>query len=113
EPLRKPPVNRSQQFARLLHLALVAPEPREAHGGAEFPGFRLLLASDREGTLEIIFTDRTGSLGRFPRDFSGHAMDLRLAPAFLCCLYRRHRFGNTPPRFIELAKFRISTRQNG
>jgi hypothetical protein len=26
EPLGKPPVNRSQQFARLAHLALVAPE---------------------------------------------------------------------------------------
>ena len=35
EPLRKPPVNRSQQFARLLHLALVTPEAREAHGGAD------------------------------------------------------------------------------
>jgi hypothetical protein len=34
EALREPPVNRSQQFARLLHLALVAPEAREAHGGA-------------------------------------------------------------------------------
>ena len=31
ETLRKPPVHRSQQFARLLHLALVAPEAREAY----------------------------------------------------------------------------------
>src|SRR5262249_61736979 len=30
EPLRKPPINRSQQFARLLHLALDAPEAGEA-----------------------------------------------------------------------------------
>jgi hypothetical protein len=28
--------HRRQQFARLLHLALGAPEAREAHGGAEF-----------------------------------------------------------------------------
>ena len=41
EPLRKPPVNRSQQFARFSHLALVAPEACEAHGGAEFPGYPL------------------------------------------------------------------------
>jgi hypothetical protein len=27
EPFSEPPVNRSQQFARLMHLALVAPEP--------------------------------------------------------------------------------------
>jgi hypothetical protein len=44
--LREPPVNRSEQFARFAHLALVAPEAREAHGAAEFPGFGLLLASD-------------------------------------------------------------------
>jgi hypothetical protein len=39
EPLRKPPVHRSQQFARLLRPTLVSPEACEAHGGAEFPGF--------------------------------------------------------------------------
>jgi hypothetical protein len=39
EPLREPPVHRSKQFARLLHLALVTPEACEAHGGAEYPGF--------------------------------------------------------------------------
>ena len=32
KPLSEPAVNRSQQFARLLHLALVAPETCEAHG---------------------------------------------------------------------------------
>ena len=33
EPLSEPPVNRSQQFARLLHLALVAPEASKADCG--------------------------------------------------------------------------------
>ena len=42
EALSEPAVNRSEQFARLLHLALVTPEAREAHCGAEFPGFGLL-----------------------------------------------------------------------
>jgi hypothetical protein len=32
----------------LLHLALIAPEVCEAHGGAEFPWFGLLLAGDWE-----------------------------------------------------------------
>jgi hypothetical protein len=32
EPFSEPPVNRSKQFARLLHLALIAPEAGEAHG---------------------------------------------------------------------------------
>jgi hypothetical protein len=36
EAFCEPAVNRSKQFARLLHLALVAPEACEAHGSAEF-----------------------------------------------------------------------------
>jgi hypothetical protein len=43
----------ANKFARLLHLALRAPEACEAHGSAEFPGFSLLLTSDRECMLEI------------------------------------------------------------
>src|ERR1700733_4616658 len=53
--LRKPPVHRSQQFARLLHFALSPPETCEAHRSAEFPGLRLLLARDRERALEMLF----------------------------------------------------------
>ena len=41
EPFTEPPVNRSKQIARFITLALIAPAPREAHGGAEFPGFHL------------------------------------------------------------------------
>ena len=37
EPFSEAPVDRSQQFTRLLHFALVAPEACEARGGAEFP----------------------------------------------------------------------------
>ena len=34
EPLREPPIHRSQQFPRLLHLALVAPVAGEKRGGS-------------------------------------------------------------------------------
>ena len=64
EPFREPAVHRSEQFARLLHLALVTPEAREAHGGAEFPGLCLLLACNRESTLEIRFRLHRVALGR-------------------------------------------------
>ena len=47
--------NAFEQFARLLHLALVAPEAREAHGGAEFPRLGLLLACESECALEIVY----------------------------------------------------------
>ena len=50
--LGKPAVDRSEKIASLLRLALVTPEPRHAGGGAEFPGFCLLRASDRERPLE-------------------------------------------------------------
>ena len=58
EPLSEPAVNRSQQFASLLRLALVAPEACEAHCGAKFPGLGLLLARDGERALEISFRFR-------------------------------------------------------
>ena len=50
---REPAVHRSEQFARLLHFALVAPEAREAHGCAEFPRLCLLLTRGRDRTLEM------------------------------------------------------------
>ena len=58
EPLSEPPVHRSQQVARFAYLALVAPEACETHGGAEFPGFCLLLAGNGEGALEVHFRFR-------------------------------------------------------
>jgi hypothetical protein len=54
KPLRKPAINRRQQFARLLPLALVAPEAREAHCGAEFLRFGILLARHGECAIEIV-----------------------------------------------------------
>ena len=83
EAFREPAINRSQQFARLLHLALVAPEAGEAHGGAEFPGFGLLLACDCECALEIGFCFRGIRLRRNQRDFAGDAMDFSLEPLSL------------------------------
>jgi hypothetical protein len=57
--LREPPINRSKHLARLPHLALGAPEACEAHCGAEFPGFRVLLTSDGESAFEIHLTFAT------------------------------------------------------
>jgi hypothetical protein len=71
---------------RLLHLALVAPEAREAHGGAEFPGFCLLLTSDSERTLEIRFGPGGKVIGRLESNFARNAIDLSLISPFLCCL---------------------------
>jgi hypothetical protein len=50
-----PQEDRSQKFARLLHLALATPEACEAHGDAEFPGFGLLLARSCKRMVEKRF----------------------------------------------------------
>ena len=54
--MSKPSVNqrvdRGQQVAGLVALALVAPEPREAGGGAQLEGLRLLRARDVDGVVE-------------------------------------------------------------
>jgi len=71
-------------------------------GGAEFPGFRLLLTGDRERVLETGLRFRRVRLRRQPRDFSSHAMDLGLAPLLLCCLDRRGGLTNAAPSIIEL-----------
>jgi hypothetical protein len=55
---------------------LIAPEPRHAHRRAEFPGFCLLLARNREGALEIRFGFRRVRLRRLEQDFRRHSIDL-------------------------------------
>ena len=47
EAFGEPAVDRSEKLAGLIPLALIAPEPRHAHCGAQFPGFCLLLAGNR------------------------------------------------------------------
>src|ERR1700758_1063602 len=52
--LGKPAVDGSEQVARLASPALLAPQPGEARGGAQFVASRALLAGDREGGAERI-----------------------------------------------------------
>src|SRR5262249_26636017 len=65
ESFSEPPVNWSNQFARLLHLALIAPEASETHCRAEFQQLPLLRARNRKrlaegGLSRISFVGRTG-----------------------------------------------------
>src|SRR6476661_2504248 len=76
EAFRKPAVNRSEQFASLLRLAMVAPEARHTHCGTEFPRFCLLRACDRECALEISLRFRRIRLRRNQRDLAGHSVDI-------------------------------------
>ena len=54
EALGKRAVDGCEQVARLAPPALVAPQPGEARGGAQFVAPRALLAGDREGGAERV-----------------------------------------------------------
>jgi hypothetical protein len=92
-------------------LPLVTPETGEAHGGAEFPGFGLLLAGNYEPVVEMSFGFRGIRLWRRERYLAGDAMNLTLPPRFFGCFYCRHCFINAAPSVIELAEFRMSPSQ--
>ena len=111
EAFREPAIDRSEQFASLLPLPLIAPEPREAHRRAQFQGLRLLFTRDGECTLKILFSFRRIRLGRLKRDFAGNAMEIGLPPAFFGSLHGRHHFANETPCIIELAELNIGLRQ--
>jgi len=49
KPFGEPAVDRSEKLASLIPLALIAPEPRHAHCGAEFPKF---------GALSLCYCER-------------------------------------------------------
>ena len=78
EGLSEPAVNRSKQFASLLHLALGTPEAYKALGGAEFPGLCLLLTGNCERVAEKSFGFRGIRLTRLERNLAGDAMNLDL-----------------------------------
>src|SRR5260370_14276050 len=84
--------------------SLIAQEPRQAHGRAEFPRLCLLCSRNSQGMLEKRLRFRHVSLRRLERDFTGNAMSLSLAPPFLGCVHRRHCFVDAAPGIIELAR---------
>ena len=111
EAFGEPAVDRSEQFAGLLRLPLIAPEPRHAHRGAQFPRFCLLLTCNRERPVEIFFGFRDVRFRRLQRNFSGHSVNLGLAPRFPCCVHRRYRFANAARGVVEVTEFCICSRQ--
>jgi len=86
---------------------LIAPEACEAHGGAEFPRFGLLLAGDGEGTSEIRLCLRCITLGQHQRDFAGNAINLGLEPCFFGGFSCGNGFADAAPSVVELPKVRI------
>ena len=106
----KPSVNKPYTGARSspsFPLALIAPESRNAHCGAEFPGLGLLLSSYGEGTLEISFRFRSVLVGRLQRDFPSGTLNLGLPPSLFGSLdTRRERCRTDCQRAAESPHFR-------
>ena len=64
EALREPAVKRREKTASLIPLSLIAPEPRHAHGSAEFPGLCLLLPSrERQPSISASATRQSSTSG--------------------------------------------------
>jgi hypothetical protein len=112
EPFGEPSVDRSEKLVSLLPLALVAPEPRHARGGAQFPGLCLLLARNRERTIEICLRFRHIVLRRLERDFACNATNLGLEPSFFGCFDCTHGFANAAASVIKSVKHRIGNAPN-
>jgi hypothetical protein len=75
------------------------------------PGLGLLRTHNRERVLEIRFSFRRIRLCRQQRDLTRDAIDLGFVPLFLGRSDRRQRFVNATPSIIELAEFRVGSRQ--
>ncbi|HZW36108.1 MAG: hypothetical protein ACM319_00305, partial [Deltaproteobacteria bacterium] len=52
ETFGEPTVNGRKEIGGFVVSALIAPQPRETHGGAQLPKFRALPACDRQRPLE-------------------------------------------------------------
>src|SRR5271156_4460512 len=107
EAFREPAINRSKQFTSLLRVPLVAPEAREAHCGAQFPGLGILLARDGECAFKMRLRFRGIMLWRKQRYLASDAIDFGLAPRFTAYFHNCCRFNNAPRSVYELADFAI------
>ena len=74
--LGEPVVDLRQELSRFRPLALLPPEPGQAHGGPQFQRFGLLAASDLEGLLEVSFGLRMPRRPASQDEYSCQAVDL-------------------------------------
>src|SRR6516225_2053261 len=105
EAFAEPAVGRSEKLAGLIPLALIAPQPRHAHRGSEFPGLCLLLPRDRKRTREISFCFCRIRFRRQQCDLPANAIDLSLAPSLLGSFDCVHSFTNAASGVIDLTDF--------
>jgi len=99
----EPIIDRREKVSCRLPFSLIAQEPRQARGRAQFPRFCLPGSRKGQGTFETGLRLCHVPLRRLELDFTGNAMSLSLAPSFLGCLHGRHCLADAAPGIIELA----------
>ena len=112
EAFGEPAIDWGEKIAGLIPLALIAPEPRHAHRRAQLPGLCLLLARDRERTLEIRFRFRrirlAATSARFRRPCDGFRprtiVSLVVSTAVIASPMQRQASSNWPSSAWALAK---------
>src|SRR6516164_9659397 len=82
EPFGKPTVDPREQVAGFRASALVSPQSREAHGGAQFPELGLLLLGDTQG-FAVQFLNRLGTPAPQQQP-TFQPVQLRCEPALPC-----------------------------
>jgi tetratricopeptide (TPR) repeat protein len=88
ETFSEPAVDRSEQVASLIPLALIAPEPRHAHRGAQFLKFRALPTRNREGQIIVLLG--SGVIAAGQKQITSHTVYGRLGRPVVSSVHDLH-----------------------
>ena len=106
-------VDRCQQVVGFLSLALLLPQPAQAHRGPQLQGFRLLAAGDVQGPLQPGFRLRLRR-PRLPQEQDApQATDFRFPAAFLMLLHQGVGLGQRLETVFRVAQMVTHLRQYG
>ena len=114
--LPEPTVDRGEQRLRLGALALLLPEPRQAHGGPELQGFRLLTAGHRErlvqrclnsGPVRQVVCERWLLVLDLQQQFPLEPMQLCLPHMLICVLHSDQGLGEQAQARVRRARLSI------
>jgi hypothetical protein len=103
----EPGIDRHKKIEGLPPLALLAPQPGQAHRRAQLEGFGLLLTRNDQRALQMRFCSRHAGRGRQQRDFAGDAMNVGLAPFLAGRIGGRYRLADAARRLIESTKLSV------
>src|SRR5262249_9730366 len=112
--LGEPAIDWCQQLAGLDVLALLLPQARQAHGGAQFQRCRLLTAGHLEGPQEVHFSTLPRRPLRLPPSpLPSPAMQFSFPPAFPGPLHRSTSLGQELVSCAALLSPPLSLSQQG